>query len=277
MSVVPESLVGYALAVLNTPDASQKAGLTREALQRWQAGELPPYCDTDGDAPHVPARDCRIERCTPGAAPKRGKGGSLASRVALVHGLAHIESWAIDLSWDIVARFGRSCNMPREFYEDWAVVASEEARHHELLAHRLVELGSHYGALPCHDGLWESATETAHSLAARLAIEHCTHEARGLDVLPQTIARFRAGGDEQTATLLESCILPEEISHCMKGVRWFTWLANAGGASSEDDVTTMFHAAVRRHFRGTLKPPFNETARAAAGFKPEWYLPLVTK
>jgi len=52
-----------------------------------------------------------------------------------------------------------------------------------------VELGSAYGAMPAHDGLWESATTTAHSLPARLAVEACVHEARGLDVLPQTIAR----------------------------------------------------------------------------------------
>lgn len=54
---------------------------------------------------------------------------------------------------------------------------------------RLRELGSHYGALPAHAGLWESAAATAHSLPARLAIESCVHEARGLDMLPQTIGR----------------------------------------------------------------------------------------
>ena len=54
---------------------------------------------------------------------------------------------------------------------------------------RLRELGSEYGALPAHEGLWESAAATAHSLPARLAIESCVHEARGLDVLPQTISR----------------------------------------------------------------------------------------
>ncbi len=52
-----------------------------------------------------------------------------------------------------------------------------------------MELGSSYGAMPAHDGLWESAAATAHSLPARLAVEACVHEARGLDVLPQTIAR----------------------------------------------------------------------------------------
>ena len=38
---------------------------------------------------------------------RQGKGGSPESRVAILHSLAHIESWAIDLSWDIIARFGK--------------------------------------------------------------------------------------------------------------------------------------------------------------------------
>lgn len=49
-------------------------------------------------------------------------------------------------------------------------------------------------------------------------------QARGLDVLPTTISRFRAGGDEQTAKLLEDVIYPEEITHCAAGVRWFRYL-----------------------------------------------------
>ncbi len=55
-----------------------------------------------------------------------------------------------------------------------------------------MELGSSYGAMEAHDGLWESAAATAHSLPARLAVESCVHEARGLDVLPLTIARYAA-------------------------------------------------------------------------------------
>ena len=73
---------------------------------------------------------------------------------------------------------------------------------------RLQSLGSYYGALPAHEGLWESARATAGSLPARLAIESCVHEARGLDVLPQTISRFRAGGDAATANLLLTTVYP---------------------------------------------------------------------
>lgn len=56
------------------------------------------------------------------------------------------------------------------------------------------------------------------SLPARLAVEHCTHEARGLDVLPQTIGRFRNNGDAKTADILEVCVLrmPCDVvgTHC---------------------------------------------------------------
>lgn len=66
--------------------------------------------------------------------------------------------------------------MPREFFTDFVKIARDEGRHFTLLAARLEELGTYYGALPAHDGLWDSALETSKSLLARLAVEHCVHE-----------------------------------------------------------------------------------------------------
>lgn len=66
--------------------------------------------------------------------------------------------------------------MPREFFTDFVKVAQDEGRHFTLLAARLEELGSYYGALPAHDGLWDSATATSKDLLSRLAVEHCVHE-----------------------------------------------------------------------------------------------------
>lgn len=66
--------------------------------------------------------------------------------------------------------------MPRDFFTDFVKVAQDEGRHFTLLAERLKELGSFYGALPAHDGLWDSAIATSKDLLARLAIEHCVHE-----------------------------------------------------------------------------------------------------
>ena len=68
--------------------------------------------------------------------------------------------------------------MPREFFTDFVKVAQDEGRHFTLLAARLEELGSFYGAFSAHDGLWDSAIATSKDLLARLAIEHCVHEVR---------------------------------------------------------------------------------------------------
>lgn len=48
--------------------------------------------------------------------------------------MANIEQWAIDLSWDIIARFssatpeGSDEALPRGFYDDFVQVACEEAK-----------------------------------------------------------------------------------------------------------------------------------------------------
>ena len=119
--------------------------------------------------------------------------------------------------------------------------------------------------------------------AAKLLIQ-----ARGLDVMPTTISRFRNGGDHKTADLLETVIYPEEITHCAAGVRWFKYLCarsttvgpnNETGlqkGEDEEEVINKFHATVRKYFRGPLKPPFNVEARKSAGFAPKWYEPLAS-
>ncbi|XVF23421.1 hypothetical protein REPUB_Repub13aG0036500 [Reevesia pubescens] len=297
-----ETLVEAALRVLNTPDPFEKARLGDSVASKWLQGLITrPYNPSqDFPLPDRPARLTNVKLVSPSLMPKLGKAGSLQSRQAIVHSLVHTESWAIDLSWDIIARFGKQEAMPREFFTDFVKVAQDEGRHFSLLAARLEELCSSYGALPAHDGLWDSAIATSKDLLARLAIEHCVHEARGLDVLPTTISRFRNGGDNDTADLLERVVYPEEITHCAAGVKWFKYLclrsrnpalyqdslisqeSEAGGSETpvveeSEEVIKKFHAIVRTHFRGPLKPPFNEKARKAAGFDPQWYEPLAMK
>ena len=78
--------------------------------------------------------------------PRRRKGG-IAGRRAFVHAIAHIEFNAIDLAWDMVARF-ENPELPRAFYDDWVGVAHDEAEHFDLLSRRLVDMGITYGDLP---------------------------------------------------------------------------------------------------------------------------------
>jgi uncharacterized ferritin-like protein (DUF455 family) len=221
-----------------------------------------------GDPPARPARPERPPLLRPRDMPKRKAGGNQEKRVALLHALAHIELNAIDLAWDIIARFG-TAETPRAFFDDWVTVGEEEAIHFSLLQARLVELGAHYGDLPAHDGLWQAAEETAHDLLARLAVVPLVLEARGLDVTPATIADFRRAGDDASAAILER-IYRDEIGHVAAGARWFHHFAEQAGL----DPKQAWQERVRRHFKGTLKPPFNDQARSDAGFGPDFYRPL---
>ena len=156
------SLARALRAALLTGPARAKVFAAREVARDWRLGRLEPVFDVA--MPDRPARPARPELLPPGAMPKRGKGGSLRGRIALWHALAHIEFVAIDLALDMVGRFG--AQMPRDFVDDFLGVAADEAMHFALLERKLAALGSFYGALPAHAGLWESAHATRHAPTA---------------------------------------------------------------------------------------------------------------
>ena len=255
-----------ACAILSAAEPADKVTRALALAADWRQ-QLAAF----GSVAHPPARPARPERpplLPPRAMPKRKAGGSQEKRVALLHALAHIELNAIDLAWDIIARFG-TADTPRAFFDDWVKVGEEEAIHFSLLQARLVELGAQYGDLPAHDGLWQAAEETAHDLLARLAVVPLVLEARGLDVTPATVEGFRRAGDEPSAAILER-IYRDEIGHVAAGARWFHHFSAQAGL----DPKQAWQERVRRHFKGTLKPPFNDTARSDAGLYPEFYRPL---
>lgn len=215
--------------------------------------------------PDRPARPVKPELRAPRDMPKRGKAGSEAGRIALLHALAHIELNAIDLACDIIARFVAQ-ELPKHYFDDWVKVASEEGLHFSLLSKRLQELGSFYGQHPGHDGLWEAAQETAHDLLARLAIVPLVLEARGLDVTPTMIKNLRKADDIQSAEILER-IYNDEIGHVAIGQRWFQYIC----AEQELEPKKTWQKLVKKHFKGSLKPPFNDKARQLAGVPMSYY------
>ena len=215
--------------------------------------------------PPRPARPERPVLHPPREMPRRRNFGSPAGRIALLHALAHIELNAIDLAWDLVARFSHA-GLPCAFFDDWLGVAAEEAEHFALLASRLDALGSAYGALPAHDGLWEAAAATAHDLIARLAVVPLVLEARGLDVTPEMMLRLERADDPESAAILAR-IYRDEIGHVAVGWRWFDRLCRARGLDPE----AAFHDRVGRYFKGVLKPPFNREARDQTGLPAAYY------
>lgn len=251
-----------ARAVLLTADPHDKRRAARRLARDWRQGGLDHRCDTA--MPDRPAWPAEPELLAPSQMPKRGKGGSTRGRIALLHALAHIEFVAIDLAIDLIGRFGGE--FPRQFIDDWIGVAADEAMHFALLDRRLHSLGSHYGALPAHAGLWEAAEATADDALARLAIVPMVLEARGLDVTPATIDRFHRAGDAISARILAR-IYTDEIRHVTAGTAWFGWMCDERGFNAVET----WQGLVKLRFRGALKPPFNDSARRAAGLTQEFY------
>jgi uncharacterized ferritin-like protein (DUF455 family) len=249
-------------AALLTGDPRAKVMATRGLARAWRRGAL--AWDFAAGMPERPAWPPQLELLPPHRMPRRGAGGSPRNAVALWHSLAHIEFVAIDLALDMAGRFG--AQMGREFVGDFLAVAADEAMHFALIGRKLRVLGSHYAALPAHDGLWDAARETRHDVAARLAIVPMVLEARGLDVTPAMRDRVSAFGDIRGARILQR-ILDDEIRHVAVGTKHFIALALSEGKVPENQWKML----VRRHFRGTLKPPFNDSARLAAGLSREFY------
>jgi uncharacterized ferritin-like protein (DUF455 family) len=262
------SLAAVAGAIVAAIEPTEKVRLAKAAAEAWSQRRLsvgpmtlaPPM-------PDRPGRPQRPELLPPRAMPRRSTQGE-KGRVALLHSLAHIELNAIDMTWDLIGRF-MHVDMPRSYFDNWVQVGLEEAQHFELVSRRLGELGAAYGDLPAHDGLWQAAQATGDSLLARVAIVPLVLEARGLDVSPGLIASLEASGDRESAAVI-GVIYRDEKRHVAFGARWFRFLCEREGLMPEPT----FHALVRKHFRGSIKPPFNDAARSEAGLTPGFYKPL---
>jgi len=267
---LPDTLVEGARAIVAASSTDVKVALAYATSKAWFSRSLAlGNLQRAGPFPDRPGRPDRPVLLAPRDMPKRALGGA-KGRLALLHSLAHIELNAVDLTWDLIGRFADT-RMPRSYYDDWVRVGLEEAKHFSMLEERLRELGSFYGALPAHDGLWLAAQETGHDQAARLAIIPLVLEARGLDITPPMIAKARRLGDEATARIME-VIYRDEKNHVAFGAKWFRFLCGRNNARPE----LLFQKYVRKHFRGALKPPFNDRARSEAGLTPGFYKPLAS-
>ncbi|NUB43090.1 ferritin-like domain-containing protein [Fertoebacter nigrum] len=258
-----------AVQVLTTADGRAKTALSRRHAATWFAARAAGQSLPVGQAspPPRPARPESPALLDPRDVPRR-RPGSPEGRAALLHAVAHIELNAVDLHWDIIARF-TDTQMPPGFYDDWVKAADEESKHFNLMCDCLESHGSHYGAMAAHEGMWRAAEDTADDLMGRLAVVPMVLEARGLDVTPGMIAIFRNAGDAQAIAALET-IYAEEVGHVAYGSKWFHFLCGR----HEHDPKDRFHALVRQYFHGALKPPFNAEKRAEAGLPPDFYWPL---
>jgi len=257
---VTQTLADRIVGVLGTADATAKANAARAAFADWRAGLIPDI----GRAvpPDRPKRPMKPVLLMPRDMPKRGRAQTERGRIALLHAVAHIELNAVDLAADILVRFPNA-KPPLPFFNDWLSVLDDEARHFLMLSDRLATLGAAYGDLPAHDSLWQAAQDTADNLLARLAVVPLVLEARGLDVTPAMIDSLKKAGDNDSVVVL-NVIYRDEIGHVAVGRKWFEHFCIGEPEQTWRDL-------VAQHFRGAVKPPFNDEARSEAGFGMGYY------
>ncbi|KAA3516286.1 ferritin-like domain-containing protein [Agrobacterium vitis] len=262
-SLIKSLRAGATMAIAAT-DLDEKTGLAHETARRWHGRTLSLRSPLDPPLPDRPGRPTHPVLVPPKATEKRSL-HTLKGRIAMLHSLAHIELNAVDLALDIVARFA-SEPVPHSFFDGWMQVAFEEAKHFGLVRDRLRALGADYGDMPAHDGLWQAAHSTRTDLTARLAVVPLILEARGLDVTPSLQEKMRETGDIESADVLK-IIYDDEKGHVAVGAKWFRFLC----AREKRDPAKTFQQLVRANFRGTLKAPFNDIARAEVGLTPSFY------
>lgn len=252
-----KSIFDYAKICLQSADIEQKLATTHEAWQKLQAGGLSFKSNQPVGSIALTQFPARPQLLPPRSMAKRNLNTS-EGVAAMFHALAHIEFMAIYLAWDIIYRFR---GLPEQFYQDWLKVADEEAQHFELLRSHLRSFGIDYGDLPAHQGLWEHAEDTADNLLARLAIVPRCMEARGLDVTPALIEKFKARNDETSVAILTR-ILTDEVGHVAFGSYWFKLLCQQQGYDPEQKYRNL----LLEFYKGKPKGPFNKEMRIIAGF-----------
>lgn len=261
------SLRGGATTAILSADLDIKTRLAQETATRWFERRLSLRSPLDPPLAERPGRPEKPELVPPKAVGKRSL-HTVNGRIATLHAIAHIELNAVDLALDIVARFATE-PVPNSFFDGWMQVAFEEAKHFRMVRARLNDLGAEYGDMPAHDGLWQAAHSTRNDLTGRLAVVPLILEARGLDVTPSLQAKMRESGDLETAAILD-VIYNDEKGHVAVGAKWFRFLC----ARERKDPAATFQQLVRANFRGSLKAPFNDVARAEAGLTPSFYRSL---
>jgi uncharacterized ferritin-like protein (DUF455 family) len=244
-----------ALQVLCLSDPAAKAAAAR-VLPDTEGASLDPAAALHhaGRLPGRPERPALIAH----TALSRRSPFTTAGRAALLHAVTHIEFNAINLALDAAWRFP---GLPQAYYRDWLRVASEEALHFQLLSDHLATLGHAYGDFDAHDGLWTMVEKTALDVTARMALVPRTLEARGLDATPPMQARLRQAGDLRAVEILD-VILHDEVGHVAIGNRWFRWLCERDGHEPLEHYAQL----AQRYGAPRLRPPFNLSARSAAGF-----------
>ena len=216
-------LRAHCLKALASTDLNKKLNQVKVIYESFKSHQM--TIDSKVDIQHtyhLPGAPLTPQIVPPRLVEKRST-STEQGKLIFVHALAHIEFSAINLALDIIWRF---TELPDQFYSNWLQIAYEEHLHFNLLNDYLKKFDLSYGSFNAHNSLWEMADRTRHDLIHRLALIPRTMEARGLDVTPPIIEKFKQQKDDDIAAILQ-IIFEEEIRHVSIGNIWYRWACKA--------------------------------------------------
>lgn len=250
--------------VLEAKAPDLKFDLFADFYEEYRSGRS--FKERDHVAPdyETPSYNSCLNVVPPSQVPQRKNPSDREGRISLLHSIAHIEYSAVDLALDAALRFK---GLPDSFYDDWVETAREEIDHFRMVQKLLQELGSTYGDLPVHSGLFMVSMRTK-DLMSRMAVVPRYLEAGGLDANSRIMKKFQEMTDPMGRDILKALqvILDEEIDHVRRGDRWFTHACSEEGVSKSvyfDIVQKIFGNNFRQ------KSYMNVEARRKAGFSEE--------
>lgn len=246
--------------IVLTPDFDFKIAWAKQ-LTSHPVETIPPLPQNELPFLKTPSRPANFTVVPPRLVPKRDF-RDLENRKNFLHAIANIELLAIELPALCLLRFGSA---DLEFVASQLKIIAEEAYHFELLRGRLRDMGCEFGSVPVHHGLWDWAWRCESELDHQIIIP-CYLEARGLDVTPDFVAKFKELGDGKTAKILQ-LILDEEIGHVRQGMDYLKRAALGQGFTPD----AVFESVLRKFFGDKLrsKVKLNPEIRTLAGFSQE--------
>lgn len=220
------------------------------------------YHGPDTFRPHLvdrPARDSRFKELEPGKRmPKAKPLETPEGRIRLLHiALINLEIPAIEVCGRMIAEFPDS---PWAMQLDLARQIWDEARHAEMCADRLQELGGTIGQFPYHHRVWEHSVESP-TLAERFITTQRIHEGNGLDQTLLARDALAAVGDMETSQIMDY-IMADEVMHVRNGNKWMENLV----PDAAERKALLRKVEERLGIAATAGPPLNRDGRRKAGF-----------
>lgn len=163
----------------------------------------------------------------------------------LMHDLASIELQALELALRTLIEYPEA---PYEFREKLATVTAEEAKHFAMCVKVLENLGTPFGSIPVHLGLWQSVA-SEDLLLDRLLVVHRYLEGSGLDAGQMILRRLDSTPDFGVKEVIK-VISDEEVGHVQFGSEWYRRICQIENVDPESDfymrLNVLFHRIPRR-------------------------------